>query len=181
MDKILKNSKENLNKRFPDVVRFRRRRKEIIDEIVRIFQNVESFIKIQIIIENGRWHYTRIFKINMIIVRPTMRYNGWSINLFIFNFMTIFIQPSFQPSSCLASIAKITRRTWNKIGATPILNMNRIFRRGKFYFVNRSKRDFETKTWKEFRDFERDLRTERENYRIQSSFRMTDRVFRLLE
>ena len=91
---------------------------------------------------NGRRHYTSLCKIKIMIARPTMRCNGWGINIFIFNFTTMFIQPRFQPSSCLTNIAKITRRTWNKIDATPVLNRNRIFRRGKFNFVNRSKRDF---------------------------------------
>ena len=46
MEKI-KNSKKSLNKQFPGV-RDRRCRREVINEIVRIFQSVESFIKIQI-------------------------------------------------------------------------------------------------------------------------------------
>ena len=121
---------------------------------------------------NWRRHYTSLWKIKTMIVRPTMRCNGRSMNLFIYNFATMFIQSSFQPSSCLANITKFTRRTWNKIDATPVLNGNRIFRRWKFDFVNRSKRDFETKTWKDFRDFERDRRIKRQNYRIETCVRI---------
>ena len=116
----------------------------------------------------SRRHYTSLCKIKIMIARPTMRSNGWGINLFIFNFTTMFIQPRFQPSSCLTNIAKITRRTWNKINATPVLNRNRIFRRRKFNFDNRSKRDFETKTGKDFRDFERERSIKRQNYKIET-------------
>ena len=80
------------------------------------------------------------------IVRPTTRSNGWAINLFIFNFTTMFIQPSFQASSSLANITNVIRRTWNKIDPTQVLNWIWIYKRGKFDFFNRSKRDIETKT-----------------------------------
>ena len=116
--------------------------------------------------EKGRRHYASLCEIK-IMVRPIMRCNGWGINLFIFNFTMMLIQPSFQQSSCLASITKIIRRMWNKIDATPVLNRKRIFRRWKFDFVYRSERDFETKTWKDFRDFERNLKIKRHNYRIK--------------
>ena len=106
------------------------------------------------------------------IVTPTMRSNGQTVNLFIFNFATMFIQSSFQPSSCLANITKITRRTWNKIEDTPVLNRNRIFRRGKFNFVNTSKGVFAGKTWKDFRDFYKGRRTKRQIYRIDTWVRM---------
>ena len=52
---MFKNSKKNLNKQFP-VIRDGRYRKEAINEIVRIFQNVESFIKIQMRSGIGRRH-----------------------------------------------------------------------------------------------------------------------------
>ena len=131
---------------------------------------------------NGnRRHYASHCKIKIMIIRPTMRSNGWGKNLLIFNFMTIFIQPSFQPSSCLANVTKITRRTWNKINATPVLNRNRIFRRGKIDFVYKSKRDFETKTWRNFRDFERDQRIERQNCRIETRIINVDMLYLKVE
>ena len=55
-----------------------------------------------------------------------MKSNGQVVNLFIFNFATIFIQPSFQPFSSLADITKITTRAKNKKNAVLVLNMNRI-------------------------------------------------------
>ena len=91
-----------------------------------------------------------------------------------FNFTTMLIHSSFQPS-CLANITKMTRKTWNKIDATPVLNRNGIFRRWRFDFVNRSKRNLETETRKDFRDFKRD-RIKRQNYRIETWVRMTDRM-----
>ena len=57
MDKRLKTVKKNINKQFLDF-RNRRYRREVINEIVKIFQNVESFIKIQMRSRNGRRHYT---------------------------------------------------------------------------------------------------------------------------
>ena len=124
---------------------------------------------------NGnRRHYASLCKIKIMIIRPTMRSNGWGKNLLIFNFMTILIQPSFQPSSCLANIRNITRRTCNKINATLVLNRNMIFRKWKFDFVDRSKRNFETKMWKNFRDFERDQRIKRQNYRIETYMSIND-------
>ena len=65
---------------------------------------------------NGIRRYTSLCKIKIMIAGPTMRSNGWANNFFIFNFTTTFIQPSFQPSFCLANITKITGRIYNKIG-----------------------------------------------------------------
>ena len=111
------------------------------------------------------------------ILWPTMRCSRWGI---FFNFTTMFIQRSFQPSSCLANVTKITRKTWNKTDATSLHNRNRTFRRWKFDFVDRFKRDFVTKTWMELRDFERDRRVKRQNYRIKIWVTMANTLFRLL-
>ena len=116
-------------------------------------------------------------------VRLPMRSNGWPVNFFIFNSTTMFVQLSSQPSSCLVNVTKITRRTWNKIHASSVLNWNKTFRRGKNDSINRSNRDFETKTPKHLRSFER-IKIERikmQNYRIEVWVRTTNRVFRLFE
>ena len=51
----------------------------------------------------------------------------------------------------------------------------------KINFVDRSKRDFETKTWENFSDFETNRRIERQNYKIETRVRKADRVCRILE
>ena len=51
---------------------------------------------------NGRRYYTSVWKIKIIIVRPIIRYNGWGINLFIFNFTMMFIQPLDEVSSVIS-------------------------------------------------------------------------------
>ena len=59
MNKRFKTVRKNLNKQFSGV-RDRRCTREVINEIVAIFQNVEGFIKVQI--RNGNWrrHYTSL-------------------------------------------------------------------------------------------------------------------------
>ena len=147
---------------------------------LRIFQDVEILMKIQTRSGNGRRHYTSLCKEKIMSVRSSIRSNVWDLNHFIFKFTTMLIKPGFQPSSSLANITKITR-TWNKTDATPVLSSNKIFRRREFNFVNRFKRDFEEKTWKDFRDFVRDWRIKRQNNRIETWIRMIERVVRVLE
>ena len=50
-----------------------------------------------------------------------------------------------------------------------------------FDFVTKSRKDFETKMWKNFRGFERNCRIKTQNSRIETWVTMTDRMFRLLE
>ena len=54
-----------------------------------------------------------------------------SMDFCTINFATMFIQPIFKPSACLANVTKISRRTRNKINAIPVFNRNMIFKRGK--------------------------------------------------
>ena len=74
----MKHTRKNLNKQIPGVRDWKHGR-AVIDEDVRIFQNIESFIKIQMRSGNGRL-YTSLWKIKIIIVRPTMRSNGRAIS-----------------------------------------------------------------------------------------------------
>ena len=69
---MLKICKKMLKKQYAGI-RDRRQRGGFINETVRIFQVVESFMKIQIRSGNGRRHYTSLCKIKIMIVRPTMK------------------------------------------------------------------------------------------------------------
>ena len=73
MDKRLKTVRKILNKQFPGI-RNRRFRREVINEIVRIFQTVESLIKIQMRSGNERKHFTSHCKIKIMIVRPNNKF-----------------------------------------------------------------------------------------------------------
>ena len=68
-----------LNQLF-SAFRDRKHRRETINEIVGIFQNVESFM--EIFERRGHRHYTRFCKVK--IIRSTMRSNGGAVSLFIF-------------------------------------------------------------------------------------------------
>ena len=68
----IKISKKKLKKLFPVV----RERREVINNIARIFQCAENFMKIQMRGGNGRKHYTSLCKVKIMIVRPTKRSNG---------------------------------------------------------------------------------------------------------
>ena len=57
-------------------------------------------------------------------------------------------------------VTKITKRTRNKINASPVLSWNRVFKAREFNFVNRFKEDFE-KILKILKDVEELKRDER--------------------
>ena len=71
-----------MNKQFLGV-RDRRHRIEVNNEIARIFQDVESFIEIQVRRGNGRRHYISFYKGNILFIKPAMKE---AVNLFIFTF-----------------------------------------------------------------------------------------------
>ena len=70
-------------------------RREITNDIVKIFQDVESFMGIQMRRENERRHYTNFYKVKIMIIRLAFKSSGRVVNLFIFYFLTMFIHPSF--------------------------------------------------------------------------------------
>ena len=74
---------------------------------------------------NRRWHYSIFCKIKIFIIRLIMRSIGRTVNLFMFYFTTMLIQPVFYLSHYLANVLKIIRK-WNKIYVTPVLSRNRI-------------------------------------------------------
>ena len=49
--------------------------REVINEMIRIFQDVERFMKIQFRSENTRMHYMNLCKIKIMIVRQTIGSN----------------------------------------------------------------------------------------------------------
>ena len=61
---------KKINKQFPGLKNNRRCRRELINEIVRIFQAVESFIKIRMRSGNEKRYYTSLYKVKIMIVRP---------------------------------------------------------------------------------------------------------------
>ena len=73
----------------------------------------------------------------------------------------------------MANIINITRRTSNKIDATAILSRNGIFRRTELSFVDRFKGDFEAKSRKGSKDFERNVRIKRQNNSIETRVRVS--------
>ena len=77
---------------------------------------------------NGRKHYSSLCKIKNNNFKINNEMQWMRYKSLHFNFTTMFIQPSFQLSSYLANITKITKRAWNKIDAIPVLNRNRIFK-----------------------------------------------------
>ena len=83
--KCLKFVRKRLNEQFP-VVRDRRYRREVIDEIVRIFQDAESVMKIQVRRESGRRHFSSFCEIKIMTISPAMINNGRIVNLFILYF-----------------------------------------------------------------------------------------------
>ena len=64
MCKNVKNCKKRLNKQFPDV-RDRRYGRDVINGIVKNFQDIESFTAIHMKSENERRHYTSFLKIKI--------------------------------------------------------------------------------------------------------------------
>ena len=80
---------------------------------------------------NGKRHYTSSHNVKIMILRSPMRNNGWMernesvVKLFSYNFTTIVIQSSFQPSSCLMLFLALLV-IW-------------------FYYPNKNEKDFLTK------------------------------------
>ena len=89
--------------------------------------------------------------------------------------------PGFWLSPCLVIGTKIARRTRDKIDATSVLNRSRIFRRREFNFLNRLKVDFEAKSSKRFKYFERDRRIKTVNDTVEIRMIVTNKTFRLLK
>ena len=58
--------------------------------------------------------------------------------------------------------------------------MNRVFRRRKFNFVNKFKGDFEAKSWKYFRNFERDERIRKAKRQDWDKDKVLNTAFRLI-
>ena len=68
--------------------------------------NVASKISVILFFQSWQVCYTSLCKIKIMIVRPTMRSNGWSINLLIFKFMRM-------TTLMLCSIMKFNSETEN--------------------------------------------------------------------
>ena len=123
----------------------RKHSREVINEIIRIFQVVENFMENQVRKENRRTHYTSSCKDKIMTIRSAMGDNERAVNFFIFYFIKMLIYLDFQSSSYLANLPKITKGRRNKIDAMPVLSKSRVFRRKEFNFINRFKGDFQAK------------------------------------
>ena len=128
---------------FPDV-KDRRQRKGIINGIIFIFQDEESFMEIQVSRGNGTRHSSFFRKVKIMVIKLAMRNNGRAINLFSFYFTTMLIHASFQLSSCLANVTQITRRTKNKINTISVLSRKRMFKDENFILLTNLKETLNT-------------------------------------
>ena len=100
------------------------------------------------------------------IIRPAKKRNGRTANVFFVYCKPMFIHPGFQSSPCLANVTMITRRTRNKIVASPAASRDNVCKSREFNFVYRFKEDFDLR--KGFRDFDRDKRIKKQNNRIET-------------
>ena len=71
------------------------------------------------------------------------------------------LPPNFRSSPCLAYVIKIKSRAIDKIGTILVLNRNKIVGKTDLKFIDWFKGNFEAKSRKDFRDFEKDEKIKR--------------------
>ena len=108
------------------------------------------------------------------IIRSAIKSNGKTVNLFIFYFTMVLINPGFQSSFCFSNVNMILRTTRNEIDTIAVLI-------GMGFLLTGLKETLKPNCGRILEILTRDGRIKRQNDRIKTRVKVRKSMFRLLK